>query len=319
MAKRVLVTGGAGFIGSHLTDTLLERGYDVIIIDNESTGTVEYVNPDAAYVRGDVRSMDDLDKVFEQPIDAVMHIAGQASIRKSFMNPVTDLEVNTVGTINVLRQCIEHQVPRLLFASSMTVYGTPDIAPTPETAPIAPLAYYGITKYAAERYVHLTAARRDFPGSFHVTSMRMFNVYGPRQSLNNAYQGVFAIFMGNVLRGESINIHSDGEQSRDFVHVRDVARAWCDAMETEETYGEVMNIGTGRPTSVNTLCDLVLNSFGHTRDTYEVNHHPAQPGDIRVSAADITKAKDLMGWQPEIPFEEGMAETIEWAKTQPQR
>ncbi|MEO0563790.1 MAG: NAD-dependent epimerase/dehydratase family protein [Chloroflexota bacterium] len=318
MPKRVLVTGGAGFIGSHITDTLIERGDKVVIIDNESTGRRDFVHPDAEYHTGDVRSMDDLDKVFEQPVDAVMHIAGQASIRKSFMNPVADLEVNTIGTINVLRKCIEYKVPRLLFASSMTVYGTPDLAPTPETAPIAPLAYYGVTKYAAERYVHLTAARKDINFDFHVTSMRMFNVYGPRQSLTNAYQGVFAIFMGNVLREEAINIHSDGEQSRDFVHVKDVANAWCTAMDTADTHGEVMNIGTGRPTSVNQLCDLVLKSFGHTRDTYEVNHHPAQPGDIRVSAADISKAERLMGWQPTIPFEQGMAETIEWAKSQPQ-
>lgn len=316
MAKRVLVTGGAGFIGSHMADELLARGYDVTIIDNEATGNPAYVPAAATYIKGDVRSMDDLDRAFEQPIDAVMHIAGQASIRKSFMNPVADLEVNTIGTINVLRHCVERKIPRLLFASSMTVYGTPDIAPTPETAPIAPLAYYGVTKYAAERYVHLTAARKDTAFSFHVTSMRMFNVYGPRQSLTNAYQGVFAIFMGNVLRNEPINIHSDGEQSRDFVHVKDVTRAWCDALANPNTYGEVFNIGTGRPTSVNHLCDQVLKGFGHTRATYEVNHHPAQPGDIRVSAADISKARELFGWQPEIPFEAGMAETIAWAKTQ---
>ena len=316
MAKRVLVTGGAGFIGSHMADELLSRGYDVTIIDNETTGDRTYVPQGVHYIKGDVRSMDDLDRAFEQPIEAVMHIAGQASIRKSFMNPVTDLEVNTIGTINVLRQCIEHQVPRLLFASSMTIYGTPDIAPTPETAPVAPLAYYGVTKYAAERYVHLTAGRKNLSADLHVTSLRMFNVYGPRQSLTNAYQGVFAIFMGNVLRNEPINIHSDGEQSRDFIHIKDVTRAWCDTLTKPETYGEVINIGTGRPTSVNQLCDLVLKSFGHTRATYAVKHHPAQPGDIRVSAADITKARDLIGWEPTILFEDGIAETIEWAKSQ---
>ena len=319
MVKRVLVTGGAGFIGSHMADELLARGYEVTIIDNEATGNPDFVPEAATYIKGDVRSMDDLDRAFEEPIDAVMHIAGQASIRKSFMNPVADLEVNTIGTINILRNCVERKIPRLLFASSMTVYGTPDVAPTPETAPIAPLAYYGVTKYAAERYVHLTAARKDMAFNFHVTSMRMFNVYGPRQSLTNAYQGVFAIFMGNVLRGEPINIHSDGEQSRDFVHVKDVTRAWCDALENPATHGEVFNIGTGRPTSMNRLCDQVLKGFDHTRKSYEVNYHPAQPGDIRVSAADISKARELFGWQPEIPFEDGMAETITWAKNQPQR
>jgi UDP-glucose 4-epimerase len=316
MTKHVLVTGGAGFIGSHMTDTLIARGYRVTVLDNESTGNRDFVNPAATYIKGDVRNVEDLEKAFSEPLDAVMHIAGQASIRKSFMDPTADLEVNTVGTIHVLQQCIKHRVPRLLFASSMTIYGTPDVAPTPETTPPAPLSYYGVTKYAAERYVHLTAGQKQLDFDFHVTSMRMFNVYGPRQSLNNSYQGVFAIFMGNVLRNEPINIHSDGEQSRDFVHVKDVARAWCDAMEDDRTFGEVINIGTGQPTSVNRLCDLVLKSFGYTRDTYEVNHHPAQPGDIRVSAADITKARQLMDWEPTIPFDQGMSETIEWAKQQ---
>src|SRR5690606_5194405 len=136
------------------------------------------------------------------------------------------------------------------------------------------------------RYVHLAAARRDLGFDFNVTSLRMFNVYGERQSLTNAYQGVFAIFIGNVLRGEPIKIHGDGEQSRDFVHIRDVARAWVDAIDTPATYGQVINIGTGKPTSVNQLCDTVLAAFGHSRASYPVEQHPAQPGDVRRSAAD---------------------------------
>lgn len=319
MSKRILVTGGAGFIGSHITDMLISRGYDVTVLDNESTGVRAYVNSAAKYILGDVRSREDIKHAFAEPLYAVMHIAGQASIRKSFLDPLDDLEVNTSGTINVLQACIHHRVPRLLFASSMTIYGTPEIVPTPETAPPAPVAYYGVTKYAAERYVHLTAARKDLDFQFNVTSMRMFNVYGERQSLTNSYQGVFAIFMGNVLRNEPIHIHSDGEQSRDFVHVSDVARAWCDALENPQTYGEVINIGTGSPTTINQLCDLVLDSFGLGRNIYDMRYHPSQPGDIRMSSADISKAKQLMGWEPQIKFEQGMQETIKWAKAQSQK
>jgi UDP-glucose 4-epimerase len=251
-------------------------------------------------------------------VDAVLHIAGQASIRLSFADPAADLNVNTLGTINVLQACIQHRVPRLLFASSMTIYGDPAVVPTPEDTPPDPLSYYAITKYAAERYVHTTARRRDLGFDLNVTSLRMFNVYGAGQSLTNAYQGVLAIFTGNVLRGEPIKIHADGEQSRDFVHVDDVARAWLNALDNPASYGKVINLGTGKPTSVNQICDLVLAAFGHTRTTYPVEHHPAQPGDLRRSAADIRRAKTLLGWQPQVDLDAGMRSTIAWAKTQTQ-
>jgi len=319
MNKRILVTGGAGFIGSHIVDVLLAHGHPVIVLDNLSTGSEANLNPDAEFVNGDVRNPDDLTPVFARGLDAVLHIAGQASIRLSFQNPADDLNTNTLGTINILQQCMAHRVPRLLFASSMTIYGDPAVVPTPEDTPAFPISNYAITKYAAERYVHVAAARRDLDFPFHVTSFRMFNVYGERQSLTNAYQGVFAIFVGNVLRGEPINIHSDGEQSRDFVHISDVARAWVETLDNPATYGQVVNLGTGRPTSVNALCDMVLAAFGHTHATYPVRYHPAQPGDLRQSAADITKAREILGWTPQVPVEEGMPATIEWAREVYQR
>jgi UDP-glucose 4-epimerase len=314
MSKRVLVTGGAGFIGGHIVDLLLTRGYQVIMLDNLTTGSRGNLNPGAEFIEGDVRSPDDLTPIFAGGIDAVMHIAGQASIRLSFQDPAADLNTNTLGTINVLQQCVAHRVPRLLFASSMTIYGDPTVVPTPEATPAVPVSNYAITKYAAERYVHVAAARRDLDFDFNVTSFRMFNVYGERQSLTNAYQGVFAIFVGNVLRGEPINIHSDGEQSRDFVHISDVVRAWVDALENPASYGQIMNLGTGRPTSVNALVDMVLAAFGKTRETYPVHYHPAQQGDLRVSAADISLAKSVLGWEPQVSADVGMPATIEWAR-----
>lgn len=316
MTRRILVTGGAGFIGSHITAELIKRGFAVVVIDNESTGKHANVHPEAQFVAGDVRNPADLTPIFADGVDAVLHIAGQASIRLSFQDPTADLNVNTLGTINVLQQCIAHKVPRLLFASSMTIYGNTSIVPTPETTAPDPVSYYAVTKYAAERYVHVTAQRRDLGFDLNVTSLRMFNVYGAGQSLTNAYQGVFAIFIGNVLRGEPIKIHADGEQSRDFVHIDDVVRAWVDAIDNPSSYGQVINIGTGRPTSVNTLVDVVLSAFGHTRDTYLVEYHPAQPGDMRRSAADINRAKALLGWSPQVDVEDGMRETITWARTQ---
>jgi UDP-glucose 4-epimerase len=197
----------------------------------------------------------------------------------------------------------------------MTIYGSPALVPTPESALPDPVSYYAITKYAAERYVHVTAQRRDLGFDLNVTSFRMFNVYGAGQSLTNAYQGVFAIFIGNVLRGEPIRIHSDGEQSRDFVHVTDVAHAWVGSLDNPTSYGQVINLGTGTPTSVNQLCDLVLQSFGHSRASYPVEYHPAQPGDVRLSAADISRAKTLLGWSPQVETRAGMLDTIHWARS----
>lgn len=293
---------------------LLARGYRVVVLDNLSTGDVQRLPAEVRFIQGDVRQPQDIAKAFAGSIDAVLHIAGQASISLSFADPTHDLAVNTTGTINLLQAALEHGVSRFLFASSMTIYGNPTTAPTPEDTPADPVSYYGITKYAAERYVHLTAARRDLTQPFNVTSFRMFNVYGEWQSLTNPYQGVLAIFIGRLLRGEEIVIHSDGEQARDFVHVDDVARAWVDAIEKPASYGQVINIGTGTPTSVNRLCDAALAAFGYSRETYPVRYQAAQLGDLRVSAADISRAKTLLGWQPTVALDDGMRRTIAWAR-----
>jgi len=159
-----------------MVDGLIGEGYHVIVIDNESTGFRHNVNPAARYIRGDVTNPDDVDLAFREGVDVVFHIAGQASAIRSFATPEEDLRVNVNGTINVVKKCLEYRVPRLLYASSMTVYGHPSVVPTPESEPCKPISYYGITKYAAERYVHATAERNDLAFKFAVTSFRMFNV-----------------------------------------------------------------------------------------------------------------------------------------------
>ena len=313
MTKRFLVTGGAGFIGSHLTDRLIELGHQVVVIDNESTGLRENVNSQAEYVRGDVTVLEDLERAFAHGIDVVFHIAGQASTIRSFGDPDDDLRVNVVGTLNVLKMCLEYRVPRLLYASSMTVYGHPNVVPTPEAEPCKPISYYGVTKYAAERYVLATAGRIDLDFDFKVTAFRMFNVYGPRQRLDNPYQGVVGIFIGNVLRGEPITIHWDGEQSRDFVHIDDVVEAWMLALDNPAACGQAFNLGMGRRRTINELVDVVLAAFGHSRADYPVTYAAVRPGDQRHMAADITKARNVLNWQPSMGFSDGMRNTIEWS------
>src|SRR5262249_42552987 len=180
----------------------------------------------ARYLRGDVARPEDLEPAFSGGLDAVLHVAGQVSLIRSFTDPGIDLRTNVQGTLNVLQACLRYRVGRLLYASSMQAYGVTDVVPTPEETPCRPASYYGITKYAAERYVHTTAQREEVDFALQVTSFRMYNVYGPRQALDNPYQGVLGIFLGNLLRGEPLTIFGDGKQSRDFVYIDDVVDAW---------------------------------------------------------------------------------------------
>src|SRR5262249_49839042 len=184
---------------------------------------------------------------------------------------------------------------------------------TPEETPCRPVSYYGISKYAAERYVHSTAGRVDLDFDFHATSFRMYNVYGPRQALDNPYQGVLGIFLGNLLRGEPITIYGDGEQSRDFAYVSDVVDAWAAALTDPAAYGAVFNLGSGRQISINRLAEHALAAFGYTRDDYPVVYAPGRPGELRRVEADTSRARALLGWRARVPFEAGLAETGRWA------
>lgn len=313
LAERVLITGGAGFIGSHLAERVLALGHEVVIIDNESTGQRGNVPADATYIRGDVRSPEDLERAFAVGLDSVFHIAGQASTIRSFDQPLDDLDVNVVGTVQVIQKCLAHRVPRLLYASSMTVYGHPSDLPIRESTVCEPVSYYGITKSAAERYVHATASRIDLKTPFNVTSFRMFNVYGEGQRLDNPYQGVVGIFIGNVMRGEPIVIHGDGEQSRDFVYINDVVDAWMRAWEETAAHGEVFNLGIGSRYSINELANSVLAAFDYSRETYPIEYAPLRPGDQRHMVADISKAQRVLDWQPQVSFDEGVKRTVLWA------
>jgi UDP-glucose 4-epimerase len=313
--RSALVTGGAGFIGSHLTASLLEAGWRVTVLDNLSTGVREHVPPAATLFEGDVADPRIVHELFAaETFDAVLHVAGQASISRSFATPERDLTTNVLGTLNVLEACVTSGVGRLVHASSMTVYGEPELVPTPETAPATPVSYYGVTKYAAERYVQIAGAHRD--ADLTVTSLRMFNVYGERQALTNPYQGVLAIFLGNVLRNEPITIRSDGEQTRDFVHVDDVVRAWLTVLDEASTFGEVFNVGGGRETSINELADAVLGAAGSTRSAWRIEHAPTQAGDQRRSQADTRRIRDAIGWEPQVELSEGIERTLAWSRRQ---
>jgi UDP-glucose 4-epimerase len=312
---KVLVTGGAGFIGSHLADRLVGEGHDVVVVDNESTGLRENVPREARYIKGDVARVEDLEAVFDTGLEAVCHIAGQVSLIRSYTDATVDLRTNVQGTLNVIQQCLKHRVSRFLYAGSMTAYGNTSAVPTPEDTPCEPNSYYGITKYAAERYVRATAERPDLDFPFNVTCFRMYNVYGPRQAVDNPYQGVLGIFIGNVLRGERITIYGDGEQSRDFVYIDDVTTAWARALGEPATYGGVFNLGSGRQLAIRDLARIVaVNVAG--RPDYPIVHEAMRPGELRNVEADITRSRAVLGWQPQVSFERGLALTADWARRQ---
>jgi UDP-glucose 4-epimerase len=315
---RVLVTGAAGFIGSHIADALIARGDQVVVLDNLSNGRLDFVPAGAVFVEGDVRSEQDIDRAFKAipdgPIEAVCHLAGQASTFRSFDAPAWDMEVNGVGTARMLEGSRRHGTKTFLYASSMTVYGSPESLPVREDAPCRPLSYYGITKWAAERSVLLSANQGPPEHRVRACAFRMFNVYGERQSLTNPYQGVLGVFVGNGLRNEKIAIFGDGEQSRDFVYVGDVAAAWLAALDRTDVNSAVFNLGTGTQTSINTLWRLAVAACDADPDAWPVSFGEARPGDQRHMVADISAVQQSLGWAPVMPLPDGVRAVVQWAR-----
>ncbi|MBN2416643.1 NAD-dependent epimerase/dehydratase family protein [bacterium] len=298
---KILVTGGAGFIGSHLCDTFIEAGHDVVIVDNLVTGRRENINPEAAFYLMDIRSPE-LAKVFAyERFDAVCHQAAQMDVRKSVADPLFDADVNVKGSINVFENCARHGVGKVLFASTGgAIYGEQESFPCDETHPCRPVSPYGITKFTTEKYLYYY--RMQY-GLAH-TILRYANVYGPRQNPHGE-AGVVAIFTSRLLAGEQPVINGDGGQTRDYVFVGDVARANLLSLTGGEN--DVFNVGTGIETDVNRLF-AILNE--ETGGTAAEQHGPAQPGEQRRSVISYAKAEKLLGFTPEINLETGLRKTV---------
>ena len=303
---RVLVTGGAGFIGSHVVDRLLADGHQVDVVDNLSTGRREFVNAKAASHGCDIRSTR-LDEVFAaaEP-EAVVHVAAQAAVARSTADPLTDASVNVLGTIGLLASCRRRNVRRVVYISTGgAAYGDTDVIPTPEDHPARPTSPYGVSKVAAESYL---TCWQGITG-VSTLSLRLANVYGPRQNpLGEA--GVIAIFAHRLLRGEPCVVHWDGEQTRDYVYVEDVADAVSRALDRPEVPG-IVNIGTGVEVSVNELYRRLAALAGVTQPP---EHGPRREGDWRRGALDATRAAKTLGWTPLTTLEAGLAHTMAYFK-----
>ena len=295
-SERVLVTGGVGFIGSHLVDRLLEHGHKVIVLDNFSSGRIENLahikdHPRLTVYEVDVSNYGEIAPFFEG-VAWVFHLAALADIVPSIQRPLVYHKANVDGTIAVLEAARSAGVRRFVYAASSSCYGIPDHYPTPETAPISPMYPYALTKNLGEQYVLHWNQVYKLP----CVSLRLFNVYGPRARTTGSYGAVFGVFLAQKLAGKPFTVVGDGTQTRDFTFVTDVVDAFVQAAESE-IEGEIFNVGSGNTYSINHLVSLLGG---------EVLHIPKRPGEPDCTFADVQKISQLLGWEAKVSFEEGV-------------
>ena len=354
MSKKVLVTGGAGFIGSHLVDKLIELGHEVVVLDSlepqvhgDGQRIPEYLNKECEFTKGDIRNRDELKKALKGK-EIIFHQAAVVGVGQSMYEINKYTEVNILGTANLLDILANenHQVEKLIVASSMSVYGEGKYScagcgvvypklrslsqlkreewemrcplckqeveslPTDEDKPLYPTSVYAISKRDQEEMC-LTIGR-----AYNISTivLRYFNVYGPRQALSNPYTGVAAIFSCRILNNSSPSVFEDGRQSRDFTHVSDIVQANILAMERGEANYEIFNVGTGRPCTILDIANLLVKNLGSSVDIDIVRKY--RHGDIRHCYADISKIQKKLGFKPRLKFEEGISELVEWVKRQ---
>ncbi|MFZ1655201.1 MAG: NAD-dependent epimerase/dehydratase family protein [Candidatus Moraniibacteriota bacterium] len=304
---RVLITGGAGFIGSHVADALIERGHIVTILDNLSSGSEENVNRRAKFYKFDIGNRKRLEKLFEkvQP-EAVLHFAAQINVRASVANPSADAATNIMGSLSLIELAAKHQVKKFIFSSTGgAMFDDRTVRPTPESVPAAPLSPYGIAKLSIEHYLRFFQRIHGLP----YVVLRYANVYGPRQNAHGE-AGVVAVFLSRMLDGAQPTINGDGLQTRDYVYVSDVARANVLALDSDLTSG-VFHIGTSTETSVNDIFRMLNWQFGKT---FEEVHGPAKSGETTASALNARQAKEVLHWEPKVALSEGLVATATWFK-----
>jgi UDP-glucose 4-epimerase len=305
--SQALVTGGAGFIGSHIVEALVARNCAVTVLDNLSTGSelnLETVRNDITFVKGDIQDRHILESAVEG-CDTVFHLAAVVSVPETIEKPVESALINDMGTLYVLQAAREKGVKRVVFSSSCAVYGDDPQLPKNESMNPAPCSPYAVQKMTAEHYLRLSY---DLYG-IETVSLRYFNVYGPRQDPTSPYSGVISIFMKKAAEDQAPVIFGDGNQSRDFIYVDDVVKANLLAATAAPAKGEIINIGTGSQTLINRLWDMICAFSGLTR---KPQYQPARSGDIYASVANIDYARSLMGFEIDYPFEKGLELTFRW-------
>jgi UDP-glucose 4-epimerase len=303
---KILVTGGAGFIGSHVVDTFIANGHDVVVVDDLSTGRRSNLNPAATFYQVDIRS-DELKTIFEKEKPQVIdHHAAQMDVRRSVVDPLFDADVNVLGSIKLIELARQYGVERFIYISTGgAVYGEPEYLPCDESHPINPICPYGASKHTVEHYLYMYHELYDLD----YVVLRYPNVYGPRQDPHGE-AGVVAIFTGQMLKGEQVVINGDGEQERDFVFVGDCARANLLALSTEKS-NTIFNLGEGKATTVNEVFAELKKATGYQLSAI---HGPAKVGETRRIYLNASKAAQDLNWQPSVGLAEGLAYTVDYFK-----
>jgi len=313
--KKVLVTGGAGFIGSHIVEELLKENAKVIVLDNLSTGNFDNLEPfldKIEFIEGDITNVELLRKLTKDT-DYIFHEAALTSVQRSVDDPIPTNHVNTTGTLNVLTAAKENNIKKVVYASSSSIYGNKkdykdaDNLYKVELMKPMPLSPYAASKLIGEYYCKVFSHVYKLD----TVCLRYFNVFGPRQNPKSKYSAVIPLFITSLLKDEKPIIHSDGKQSRDFTFVKNVAKANILALKSDAKQGETINVACGDSISVNDVFNKIKDYLGKD---IQPDYHPERKGDVRHSLADIKKAKELIGYEPYVSFDEGLKQTIDWYK-----
>lgn len=308
--KRALITGGAGFIGSHLAARLLAEGWKVSIVDNLSTGFKENVPPKAEFTLLDI-SKDGFVKLLPGgAFDAVFHLAAQSSGEISFDDPAYDLKTNCLSTVMLLDWCLKSGTKRFMYTSSMSIYGDQEAQPAREDAKPFPKSFYGVGKLASENYVNIYAKM-----GIDATSLRLFNVYGPGQNMENLRQGMVSIYMAYLIKKEEIVVKGSPDRYRDFIYIDDVIDAYMKCVDNPITFGKTYNVASGVKTHVSELLNAEMAAFGYKFGEYRVKYSSSTPGDTFGIFADISKIYNDIGWKPKASLSDGIKVMTEWAQS----
>jgi len=302
---KILVTGGAGFIGSWVSEIFIENGHEVVIIDDLSTGKEENIPEKAELIKCDIRDFEGVDKIVSQfKPDIIDHHAAQIDVRKSVENPMNDAEINIIGTLHLVESAMRNDVKKFIFASTGgAIYGEPELIPADERTEPFPISPYGTSKYAIEKYL----GYYNYVHGFDYVALRYANVYGPRQNPHGE-AGVIAIFCNRILSGTPCTVFGDGGQTRDYVYAEDVARA--NILSLGAPVGSY-NIGTGVETSVNELIYELKKSSGAD---FEVDYGQERPGEVQSISLEVSHAEKVLGWKPNVDLEDGIQKTWDWFK-----
>jgi nucleoside-diphosphate-sugar epimerase len=304
---RFLVTGGAGFIGSNTVDELVRRGHSVVVLDDLSSGKEENLAESRnkiSFIKGSITDLEAVRKAVHEA-ECVLHLAARTSVPRSVKDPIETNRINVDGALNVLVAARDAKVKRVVVAASSSAYGETPTLPKVETMPPEPISPYGVTKYVGELYAQLFGRVYGLEN----VSLRYFNIFGPRQDPGSPYSGVLAKFCTAFLEDTQPVIFGDGEQTRDFTFVENAVQANLLACEAPNVSGKVFNVGTGERLSLNRTVELLCNISGKR---LEARHDPPRDGDIRDSQADIAQAREFLGYDPQVGFEEGLRRTFEW-------